>query len=263
MDQVVDAGARWRSRAGLDGVVASPLETAAIRARCGGDFLVVTPGIRGASAGAEKNDQSRTMGPAEAVSAGASYIVVGRPIIAAADPRAGGRSHRPRTGLSCRAADSRPDFRHTARPPGLAFWPKTARRHGPHPGSRLAGLLVEETQMNLNGIDATLNQLVQQLPKGLAQREVKDTFEALIESLRNQIKTAIEEAAAEKASPATAPRRRRLPPTPLPAPRQRRRYRLRATTLRPPRGQPPPCRRISGRSCAMPTALSTINCRTS
>ena len=58
--------------------------------------------------------------------------------------------------------------------------------------------------MNLNGIDATLNQLVQQLPKGLAQREVKDTFEALIESLRNQIKTAIEEAAAEKGSPAAA-----------------------------------------------------------
>jgi len=59
-----------------------------IRQACGDQFLIVTPGIRGASAGAERNDQMRTMGPAEAVRAGASDIVVGRPIIAAADPRA-------------------------------------------------------------------------------------------------------------------------------------------------------------------------------
>ena len=79
--------ARMAQSAGLHGVVASPQETSAIRQACGPDFAIVTPGIRGASAGQEKNDQSRTLGPAEAVKAGATYIVVGRPIIAAPDPR--------------------------------------------------------------------------------------------------------------------------------------------------------------------------------
>jgi orotidine-5'-phosphate decarboxylase len=74
--------------AGMQGVVASPHETAAIRQACGPDFAIVTPGIRGASAGQEKNDQARTMGPADAVRAGATYIVIGRPIIAAPAPRA-------------------------------------------------------------------------------------------------------------------------------------------------------------------------------
>ncbi len=87
VEQVVGL-ARMAQDAGLNGVVASPLETAAIRAACGTRFTIVTPGIRGASAGREKNDQNRTMGPAEAIRAGATYIVVGRPIIAAADPRA-------------------------------------------------------------------------------------------------------------------------------------------------------------------------------
>jgi orotidine-5'-phosphate decarboxylase len=86
MQQVVEL-AHLAQRAGLDGVVASPLETREIRDSCGGDFAVVTPGIRGAAAGDEKNDQSRTMGPAEAIKAGSTYLVVGRPIIAAPDPR--------------------------------------------------------------------------------------------------------------------------------------------------------------------------------
>ena len=86
LEQVVTL-ARMAQDAGLDGVVASPQETAAIRSACGPDFSIVTPGIRGASAGTDRNDQTRTMGPAEAVRAGASYIVVGRPIIAATNPR--------------------------------------------------------------------------------------------------------------------------------------------------------------------------------
>jgi orotidine-5'-phosphate decarboxylase len=86
VDQVVSL-AQMAKEAGLPGVVASPHETAAIRRACGTDFTVVTPGIRGAAAGNERNDQMRTMGPADAIRAGASYIVVGRPIIAAADPR--------------------------------------------------------------------------------------------------------------------------------------------------------------------------------
>lgn len=71
---------------GLDGVVASPQEIGLIRGRCGDRMVIVTPGIRGAADA--KGDQTRTLTAAQALSRGASYLVVGRPIIEAPDPRA-------------------------------------------------------------------------------------------------------------------------------------------------------------------------------
>jgi orotidine-5'-phosphate decarboxylase len=77
--------AKLAKRAGLDGVVASAHEARAIRRACGPKFLIVVPGVRPASASA--NDQSRVATPAEAIRAGADYLVIGRPITGAADPR--------------------------------------------------------------------------------------------------------------------------------------------------------------------------------
>jgi orotidine-5'-phosphate decarboxylase len=77
--------ARLADRAGMDGVVASAQEVKAIRRACGPKFLIVVPGIRPAATSAD--DQSRIATPAEAIRAGADYLVVGRPISAAQNPR--------------------------------------------------------------------------------------------------------------------------------------------------------------------------------
>jgi orotidine-5'-phosphate decarboxylase len=78
--------ARLAQQAGLDGVVASPREIAAVRRACGTRFLIVTPGIRPAAAAS--NDQTRIATPAAAMESGADFLVVGRPITAAPDPLA-------------------------------------------------------------------------------------------------------------------------------------------------------------------------------
>jgi orotidine-5'-phosphate decarboxylase len=73
----------------VDGVVASVQEARAIRKACGRDFLIVTPGVRPKE---HADDQARKATPTEAIRAGADFLVVGRPILAAADPRAAAQS---------------------------------------------------------------------------------------------------------------------------------------------------------------------------
>lgn len=84
IDETIIHYARNARAAGLDGVVCSPLEAGKVKEACGADFLAVTPGIRFADAAAD--DQVRITTPARAREIGSDYIVVGRPITAAADP---------------------------------------------------------------------------------------------------------------------------------------------------------------------------------
>jgi orotidine-5'-phosphate decarboxylase len=78
--------ANMAQASGMDGVVASPLEIRAIREACGPDFLIVTPGVR--PAGGASHDQARIATPEAAIAAGADYLVIGRAITGAANPRA-------------------------------------------------------------------------------------------------------------------------------------------------------------------------------
>ena len=84
IDQVVMHYAANAKKAGLDGVVCSPLEAGKVHDTCGADFLTITPGVRFADG--DIGDQKRVMTPAAAKEIGSDYIVVGRPITAAEDP---------------------------------------------------------------------------------------------------------------------------------------------------------------------------------
>ena len=84
LPEVVMHYAQNAKKAGLDGVVCSPLESEKVHSSCGAEFITVTPGVRFADG--DKGDQKRVMTPADAKAIGSDYIVVGRPITAAEDP---------------------------------------------------------------------------------------------------------------------------------------------------------------------------------
>jgi len=87
LDEQVVFLAQLARSAGLDGVVASPKEIDLIRKECGKDLLIVTPGVRPEDEAVGADDQARTMTPKDAIKAGADYIVMGRPIVKAVDPK--------------------------------------------------------------------------------------------------------------------------------------------------------------------------------
>ena len=86
MRDLVRLRAEQARTAGIDGIVCSAAETEIVRDVIGRDMVIVTPGIR--PAGSAAGDQKRTLTPGEAIRAGVDHLVVGRPIIRAADPRA-------------------------------------------------------------------------------------------------------------------------------------------------------------------------------
>jgi orotidine-5'-phosphate decarboxylase len=86
VSDLVELRVRKARESGMDGIVCSPLELARVRAVAGSGMKLVTPGVR--SAGAAKGDQKRVATPAEAIRDGADYLVIGRQVTRAADPRA-------------------------------------------------------------------------------------------------------------------------------------------------------------------------------